>query len=172
MSPTTVGSERDGAMLATTGGQIDVLLNNAGYYTYGPLEETTPDELRAQMETNFIGVHRVTRAVLPAMRARRQGRVIVIGSVSGLVVLPAVGPYHASKWAIEAWTETLRYEVSAWGIQVALDRTGAVPDRLARQRGEGRRGRRQRFTLCGAGGRVRASGETRSSARNCRRSST
>lgn len=113
-----------GAMLATTGGRIDVLLNNAGYYTYGPLEETTPDELRAQMETNFIGVHRVTRAVLPAMRARRRGRVIVIGSVSGLVVLPAVGPYHASKWAIEAWTETLRYEVSAWGIQVALIEPG------------------------------------------------
>lgn len=111
-------------LLASTGGRLDVLVNNAGYYAFGPLEETTPDELRAQLETNLIGVHRVTRAVLPAMRARRRGRILVIGSVSGLVVLPAVGPYHASKWAIEAWTETLRYEVGSWGIGVALIEPG------------------------------------------------
>jgi NAD(P)-dependent dehydrogenase (short-subunit alcohol dehydrogenase family) len=113
-----------GAILSETGGRIDLLLNNAGYYAFGPLEETTPDELSAQMDTNLIGVHRVTRAVLPAMRARRAGRVIVIGSLSGLLVLPAVGPYHASKWAIEAWTETLRYEVSPWGIRVVLIEPG------------------------------------------------
>ncbi len=113
-----------GALLEDTGGRIDLLLNNAGYYAYGPLEETTPDELRAQMETNLVGVHRVTRAVLPAMRARRAGRVMVMGSLSGLLVLPAVGPYHASKWAIEAWTEALRYEVSPLGISVVLIEPG------------------------------------------------
>jgi NAD(P)-dependent dehydrogenase (short-subunit alcohol dehydrogenase family) len=105
---------------AHTGGRIDLLINNAGYYAFGPLEETTPDELRTQMETNVIGVHRVTRAVLPGMRAQGRGRVVVIGSLSGLVVLPMVGPYHASKWAIEAWTEALRYEVKSFGIDVAL----------------------------------------------------
>lgn len=111
-------------LLAQTAGRVDLLLNNAGFYTYGALEETTPEELRAQMETNLIGVHRVTRAVLPAMRARRAGRVLVMGSVSGLVALPAVGPYHTSKWALEAWTETLRYEVSRWGIDVVLIEPG------------------------------------------------
>lgn len=111
-------------LLAATGGRLDVVLNNAGYYVYGPLEETTPDELRAQLETNLIGVHRVTRAVLPALRAQGRGRILVIGSVSGLVALPAIGPYQASKWAIEAWTETLRYEVSPWGIRVALIEPG------------------------------------------------
>lgn len=113
-----------GTVLQQSGGRIDVLMNNAAYYAYGPLEETSPEELRAQFETNLIGVHRVTRAVLPAMRARRSGRVIVIGSLSGLIVLPAVGPYHASKWAIEAWTETLRYEVSRFGIGVVLVEPG------------------------------------------------
>ena len=62
------------AILRETDGRLDALVNNAGYYAWGPLEETSPDELRAQLETNVIGVHRVTRAVLPAMRARRPGR--------------------------------------------------------------------------------------------------
>ncbi|MBC8133494.1 MAG: SDR family oxidoreductase [Deltaproteobacteria bacterium] len=123
---TSDASVRDAvnSLLTATGGRMDVLVNNAGYYAFGPLEETTPDELRAQMETNVIGVHRVTRAVLPSMRAQRRGRVIVVGSVSGLVALPVVGPYHASKWAIEAWAETLRYEVSALGINVSLIEPG------------------------------------------------
>ena len=113
-----------GALLAETRGRIDVLMNNAAYYSFGPIEETTPDELRAQMETNLVGVHRVTRAVLPAMRQRGQGRIVVMSSVSGLVVMPAVGAYHASKWAIEAWAEALRYELGPLGIGVVLIEPG------------------------------------------------
>lgn len=112
------------ALLAETGGRLDVLVNNAAYYLFGPLEETSPDELRAQLETNVVGVHRVTRAALPAMRAARRGRIVVLGSLSGLVTLPVVGPYHASKWALEAWAESLRYEVSPLGIEVVLIEPG------------------------------------------------
>ena len=111
-------------VLAATGGRIDVLVNNAGYYAFGPLEETSPAELRAQLETNVVGVLRVTRAVLPAMRARGQGRIVNLSSISGLVVVPGAAAYHSSKYALEALTEALRYEVSGHGIQVVMVEPG------------------------------------------------
>ncbi len=120
-----------------TAGRLDLLLNNAGYFQFGALEETSPEELRAQLETNVIGVHRMTRAVLPAMRARGAGRVVVLGSVSGRVVVPMVGPYHASKWALEGMVEALRLELIPFGIEVALVEPGPyetglhVSERLA-----------------------------------------
>jgi NAD(P)-dependent dehydrogenase (short-subunit alcohol dehydrogenase family) len=112
------------ALLAETGGRIDVLVNNAGYYLYGPIEETSPEELRAQLETNVVGVLRVTRAVLPAMRARRDGAIVNMSSVSGRVVVPVVGAYHSSKWALEALTEALRYEVRPFGVRVTCVEPG------------------------------------------------
>ena len=111
-------------VLRQTDGRLDVLINNAGYYAYGPLEETSSDELRAQLETNVIGVHRVTRAVLPAMRARRAGTIVTIGSLSGRVALPMVGPYHASKWALEGMIEAWRLELHPFGVRVALIEPG------------------------------------------------
>jgi NAD(P)-dependent dehydrogenase (short-subunit alcohol dehydrogenase family) len=111
-------------ILRESGGRIDVLVNNAGYYALGSLEETSPAELRAQLETNVVGVHRVTRAVLPAMRARRAGAIVTIGSVSGKVAIPMVGPYHASKWALEGMIEALRYELIPFGIRVTLVEPG------------------------------------------------
>ncbi len=118
------------ALLAETGGRIDVLVNNAGYYCFGPVEETTPAELAAQLDTNVVGVLRVTRAVLPAMRARGEGAIVNVSSVSGLVVVPVVGPYHASKWALEALTEALRYEVAPFGIRVACVEPGPFATEL------------------------------------------
>ena len=111
--------------LGETGGRLDVLVNNAGYYALGPLEETTPDELRAQLETNVVGVHRVTRAVLPAMRERGSGTIVTLGSVSGRVAVPIVGAYHASKWALEGLTDSLAQEVTGFGIKVTLVEPGA-----------------------------------------------
>jgi NAD(P)-dependent dehydrogenase (short-subunit alcohol dehydrogenase family) len=111
-------------ILRETGGRLDVLVNNAGYYQFGSLEETSPAELRAQLETNVVGVQRVTRAVLPAMRARRTGTIVTIGSVSGRVAIPLVGPYHASKWALEGMIEALRLELIPFGVRVALIEPG------------------------------------------------
>jgi NAD(P)-dependent dehydrogenase (short-subunit alcohol dehydrogenase family) len=117
-------------VLAETGGRIDVLINNAGYYAFGALEETSPDELRAQLETNVIGVHRVTRAVLPAMRARRDGAIVTIGSISGRVAVPMAAPYHASKWALEGMIESLRYELIPFGVRVTLVEPGPFKTEL------------------------------------------
>jgi len=113
-----------GEILRQTDGRLDVLVNNAGYYAYGPLEETSSDELGAQLDTNVVGVHRVTRAVLPAMRARRSGTVVTIGSLSGRVALPMVGPYHASKWALEGMIEAWRLELYPFGVRIALVEPG------------------------------------------------
>jgi NAD(P)-dependent dehydrogenase (short-subunit alcohol dehydrogenase family) len=111
-------------VLDKTGGRLDALVNNAGYYAFGALEETTPNELRAQLETNVVGVHRVTRAVLPAMRARGAGTVVILGSISGRVAIPMVGPYHASKWALEGMVEAWRLELIPFGVRVALIEPG------------------------------------------------
>jgi len=118
------------ALSSETGGRLDVLVNNAGYYCFGPIEETSPDELRAQLETNVVGVLRVTRAALPTMRARGQGAIVNISSVSGRVVVPIAGPYQASKWALEALTEALRYEVFPFGVRVTCVEPGPYKSEL------------------------------------------
>ncbi|HVR01387.1 MAG TPA: SDR family oxidoreductase [Polyangia bacterium] len=118
------------AALGETGGRIDVLVNNAGYYAFGALEETTSDELRAQLETNVVGVQRVTRAVLPAMRARRDGTVVTLGSISGRVAVPMSGAYNASKWALEGMIETLRLELLPFGVRVVLIEPGPYESEL------------------------------------------
>jgi len=111
-------------ILAATDGRVDVLLNNAGFMLAGPLEETSPEELRAQLDVNVLGVHRVTRAFLPAMRARGEGCLAFVGSVSGRVALPFLAGYHASKWALAAWVEGLRYELVPFGLRVVLFEPG------------------------------------------------
>ncbi|MDR7116192.1 oxidoreductase [Caulobacter sp. BE254] len=99
-------------------GAIDILVNNAGYGLVGAVEEASLDEVRAQFETNVLGPMAMLKAVLPAMRARRAGRIINITSVSGLAVWAGTGVYCASKWALEGLTQTLAAEVAELGIKV------------------------------------------------------
>jgi len=106
-------------------GRIDVLVNNAGFAVGGFIEEVPMDAWHAQMETNFMGVVAVTRAVLPYMRSQREGAIIQIGSVSGRVGLPGYGAYAASKFAVEGFTESLRHEAAPFGVRVYLVEPGA-----------------------------------------------
>lgn len=101
-------------------GSIDVLINNAGYGLFGAVEETTEQEARNQMETNFFGTLWSTQAVLPIMRAQGSGHIIQVSSYLGLVTLPVLGIYNASKFAVEGLTETLATEVKPFGIHVSM----------------------------------------------------
>lgn len=101
-------------------GSIDVLINNAGYGLFGTVEETTEQEAREQMETNFFGLLWLTQAVLPVMREQGHGHIIQLSSVLGLVTLPVLGLYNASKFAVEGLSETLATEVKGFGINVTL----------------------------------------------------
>ncbi len=98
--------------------RIDAVFNNAGYGLWGPVEEVTEAEVKRQMDTNFLGQLRVAQAVLPAMRERGAGKILNVSSLSGRVVAPLLGLYCASKFAVEAMSEALRYEVARFGIQV------------------------------------------------------
>ena len=106
-------------------GRIDVLVNNAGFAVGGFVEEVPMEAWRAQIETNFMGVVAMTRAVLPLMRRQGEGSIIQIGSVSGRVGLPGYGAYAASKFAVEGFCESLRHEVAPYGIRVFLVEPGA-----------------------------------------------
>lgn len=101
-------------------GGIDVLINNAGYGLFGAVEETSEQEARSQMETNFFGLLWLTQAVLPVMRQQGHGHIIQLSSVLGVVTLPVLGLYNASKFAVEGLSETLATEVKGFGIDVTL----------------------------------------------------
>jgi NAD(P)-dependent dehydrogenase (short-subunit alcohol dehydrogenase family) len=101
-------------------GSIDVLINNAGYGLFGSIEETSEKEARDQMETNFFGLLWLSQAVIPVMREQGHGHIIQLSSVLGLVTLPVLGLYNASKFAVEGLSETLAAEVKGFGIKVSL----------------------------------------------------
>jgi NAD(P)-dependent dehydrogenase (short-subunit alcohol dehydrogenase family) len=106
---------------------IDVLVNNAGLASAGITEAFTPDQAKVVFNTNVVGVLRTSRAVLPSMRKHRDGLIINISSILGRVTFPFFGIYGASKFAVEALTDSLRYEVSQLGIDVTLVQPGAYP---------------------------------------------
>ena len=100
----------------------------------GAIELTSIEEARQQFETNFFGVHRVCRWVLPAMRRQRSGLIVNISSIGGLIALPFQGFYCASKYALEALTESLRMEVKSYGVQVTLIEPGDFKTRISANR--------------------------------------
>ena len=107
-------------------GGIGVLVNNAGYSQSGPVEMVAMARVRRQFETNVFGLLRLTQLVLPGMRARRQGRIVNIGSMGGRLTFPGGGIYHATKHAVEALSDALRFEVAGFGIRVVLVQPGLI----------------------------------------------
>jgi NAD(P)-dependent dehydrogenase (short-subunit alcohol dehydrogenase family) len=105
-------------------GRIDVLVNNAGNFYAGYFEEIAPEPFRAQVETNFFGPLNVTRAILPVMRKQRSGQVISISSTAGLIGQEFCAAYSASKFALEGWMESLRFDVAPYGINTMLVEPG------------------------------------------------
>ncbi|WP_422048101.1 SDR family oxidoreductase [Shimia sp.] len=117
-------------VIAGKEGQIDVLVNNAGVASAGVSEAFSEEQLANLFDVNVLGVHRVTRAVLPLMRQHKTGLVVNIGSILGRVTFPFFGLYGASKFAVEAMTDSYRYELSQLGIDVCLVQPSAYPTQM------------------------------------------
>lgn len=107
-------------------GSVGTLVNNAGYGTYGPVEEVPLDDVRRQFETNVFGLGRMCQLVLPGMRRSGGGRIVNLSSMGGRVTFPTGGWYHASKYAVEALSDALRVEVAPFGVRVVLVEPGLV----------------------------------------------
>jgi NAD(P)-dependent dehydrogenase (short-subunit alcohol dehydrogenase family) len=105
-------------------GRIDLLCNNAGYCLRGATEELTEAQVRAQMETNFFGAFWITQAALPIMREQGRGHILQVSSIGGVSAFMNVGAYHASKWALEGFSQSLAQEVAPFGIHVTLIEPG------------------------------------------------
>lgn len=111
---------------------VDVLVNNAGIAIAGVMEEISLDDLRKQFETNLFGAARMAKRVLPGMRERRRGRIINMSSIAGQVSNPLMGPYSASKHALEAISDAMRLELESFGIRVVIIEPGIIPTNINR----------------------------------------
>jgi NAD(P)-dependent dehydrogenase (short-subunit alcohol dehydrogenase family) len=118
-------TDRDAAFAAVRSahdhfGRLDVVVNNAGYGVSGAVEELSEEQARRQFEVNLFGALWVTQAALPILREQRSGWIVQVSSIGGLAAFPLTGIYHASKWALEGLSETLRQEVEPFGIKVLM----------------------------------------------------
>ena len=109
-----------------THGGVDVLINNAGFGMYGAMEDTTIDDARYQFEVNLFGLARLTQLVLPFMRDKRAGKIVNISSMGGKVYFPLGAWYHATKHALEGWSDCLRLELAQFGIDVIIIEPGII----------------------------------------------
>lgn len=107
-------------------GPVDVVFNNAGYGLAGPLEGTSDEQLVQEIDTNLLGVIRTTKAFVPSFRARGSGVFIATTSIGGLVTFPFNSTYHATKWALEGWSESMAFELGKFGIQVKTVAPGGI----------------------------------------------
>ncbi|MEM1177139.1 MAG: oxidoreductase [Acidobacteriota bacterium] len=114
------------ARIEREAGGVDVLVNNAGFAVYGAMEETSLADARYQFDVNFFGVARLTQRVLPGMRAKKAGTIINISSVGGKIYTPLGSWYHATKHALEGWSDCLRLEVAPFGIHVVIVEPGLI----------------------------------------------
>lgn len=107
-------------------GAVGALVNNAGYSQSGAIETVSPEDLRRQFETNVFGLMRMCQLVLPSMRAQRYGRIVNISSIGAELTFPGGGVYHATKYAVEALTDALRFEVKGFGVGVTVIQPGLI----------------------------------------------
>lgn len=114
------------AILIANEGRIDILINNAGYGSYGAVEDVSIDEAKQQFEVNLFGMARLTQLVLPSMRAQHQGRIINTSSMGGRLVSYMGAWYHATKYAVEAFSDALRMETKGFGIKVSIIEPGGI----------------------------------------------
>jgi NAD(P)-dependent dehydrogenase (short-subunit alcohol dehydrogenase family) len=105
-------------------GRLDVVVNNAGYGLFGAIEEVSEEQARAQIETNLFGALWVTQAAIPFLREQRSGHFIQVSSIGGIVAFPRIGLYHASKWGLEGFSESLAQELAEFGVYVTLVEPG------------------------------------------------
>ncbi len=122
----SIAAAKDEVERRTGGAGLDVLVNNAGYGIAGPLEEVDESAVRAMFDTNVFGLVAVTRAFLPSMRRRGSGRILNVSSVGGRITFPLFGAYNATKYAVESLSDSLRYELAPFGVQVVLIEPGVI----------------------------------------------
>jgi len=122
--PKTFDEALKGALEAF--GNVDVLVNNAGYGAVGIFEKANPVQIQKQFDTNVFGLMNVTRAFLPHFRKRKSGQIINISSVGGRITFPVYSVYHATKWAVEGFSESLQFELRPFNIEVKLVEPAAI----------------------------------------------
>jgi NAD(P)-dependent dehydrogenase (short-subunit alcohol dehydrogenase family) len=124
----TIEAEVSGAVdrIAGEHGGVDVLINNAGFGMYGSVEETSIDDARYQFEVNLFGMARLTQLLIPSMRTRKKGTIINMSSMGGKIYTPLGAWYHATKHALEGWSDCLRLELKPFGIRVVIVEPGLI----------------------------------------------
>jgi NAD(P)-dependent dehydrogenase (short-subunit alcohol dehydrogenase family) len=117
-------------------GRLDVLVNNAGYGHFAPFEQTTPEQFRDVIETCLFGVVYTTRAALPVMRKQKSGHIFQVSSIGGRMAMPGNTPYHAAKWAVGGFSDSLAAEVAPFGVKVCTLEPGGIRTNWAQRAGE------------------------------------